>query len=100
MKVIAKSAIDKFVRQHPTAKASLYSWFRMVSKTEFSNFTELRVIFPSADVVKNKNGNNLIVFNIGGNNTRLVAAIHYDRSKLYIRHILTHSEYDKEKWKN
>ena len=100
MKVIAKSAIDKFVHQHPTAKASLYSWFRMVSKTEFSNFTELRVIFPSADVVKNKNGNNIIVFNIGGNNTRLVAAIHYDRCKLYIRHILTHSEYDKEKWKN
>ena len=41
----------------------------------------------------------LTVFNIGGNKVRLVAAIHFNRNKLYIRYVLTHTEYDKDKWK-
>jgi mRNA interferase HigB len=41
----------------------------------------------------------LTVFNIGGNKVRLVAAIHFNRNKLYIRYVLTHTEYDKNKWK-
>jgi len=39
------------------------------------------------------------VFNIGGNKARLIAAIHYNTQKLYIRAVLTHTEYDKNKWK-
>jgi mRNA interferase HigB len=54
----------------------------------------LREILPSADKV-----GNLTVFNIGGNKIRLIAAIHYNTQCLYIRHVLTHKEYGKEKWK-
>lgn len=39
------------------------------------------------------------VFNIGGNKVRLIAAVHYNRNKIYIRHVLTHCEYDAGKWK-
>ncbi|TGK76307.1 type II toxin-antitoxin system HigB family toxin, partial [Leptospira wolffii] len=39
------------------------------------------------------------VFNISGNNFRLISSIHYNRKKVFIRHVLTHSEYDKGKWK-
>jgi mRNA interferase HigB len=39
------------------------------------------------------------VFNIGGNKVRLIAAVHYNRNKIYIRHVLTHREYDTGKWK-
>jgi mRNA interferase HigB len=39
------------------------------------------------------------VFNIGGNKVRLIAAIHYNRRKVYVRAILTHNEYDEGKWK-
>lgn len=99
MHVISRKMIDDFASQHPTAKTSLYAWFSIVSKTRFSNFNELRAAFPSADVVKNAKGDNLIVFNIQGNELRLIAVIHYNRGKLYIRHILTHAEYNKEKWK-
>jgi mRNA interferase HigB len=99
MHIISTKTIDDFASQHPTAKTSLNSWLKIVSKTRFSNFNELRASFPSADVVRNAKGDNLTVFNIHGNEIRLIAAIHYNRSKLYIRHILTHSEYDKEKWK-
>jgi len=62
--------------------------------SNISNFAELKKIFPSADKV-----GNLIVFNIAGNKVRLIAAIHYNTQCLYIRHVLTHKDYDKEKWK-
>jgi len=60
----------------------------------FLSFAELRATFPSADQV-----GKLTVFNIGGNTTRLIAAIHYNRQKVYIRAVLTHEEYDEGKWK-
>ena len=55
---------------------------------------DLRTAFPSADQV-----GRLTVFNIGGNKARLIAAIHYNRCKVYIRAVLTHQEYDEGKWK-
>ncbi len=61
---------------------------------QFKSIAELRTIFPSADKV-----GKLTVFNIGGNNIRLIAAIHYNRQKIYIREVLTHAEYDNNKWR-
>ena len=63
-------------------------------KSRISNFVQLREVFPQADQV-----GEFAVFNIGGNKVRLIAAVHYNRSKIYIRHVLTHQEYDTGKWK-
>lgn len=60
----------------------------------FRTFTELRATFPSADQV-----GKLTVFNTGGNKVRLIAAIHYNRQKVYIRAVLTHAEYNEGTWK-
>jgi mRNA interferase HigB len=60
---------------------------------EFNNFSELRKTFSSADQV-----GNCTVFNIGGNKFRLIATIHYNRQIIYIRQVLTHAEYDLNKW--
>jgi mRNA interferase HigB len=65
-----------------------------VRKTDYASFVDLRKSFPSADQV-----GQFTVFNIGGNKFRLIAAIHYNRKKLYIRHILTHAEYDRNMWR-
>jgi len=65
-----------------------------MEKNDFVSFADLRDTFPMADKV-----GNLIVFNIGGNKYRLIASIHFNRNKVYIRHVLTHSEYDKGAWK-
>lgn len=61
-------------------------------RNEFENFAALRALFPAADKV-----GKLTVFNIGGNKYRLIAAIHYNRKRIYIRAVLTHEEYNKEK---
>ena len=94
MHIISKKKILDFVKNNPKSKSPLEYWYKIVNNTNFSNFDHLRRVFPSADQV-----GKFTVFNIAGNNFRLIAAIHYNRSKIYIRHILTHREYDSEKWK-
>ena len=94
MHVISRKALREFWTRHPHAKTSLTRWYRIVSSTDFESFVHLRATFPAADFV-----GDLVVFNIGGNNYRLIASIHFNRSKLYIRHVLTHAEYDRGDWK-
>jgi mRNA interferase HigB len=65
-----------------------------MTTTDFGSFAELRETFPSADMV-----GDLTVFNIGGNKYRLIASIHFKRHKVYVRHVLTHAEYDQGDWK-
>ena len=65
-----------------------------MSRTDFGSFAELKRTFRAVDKV-----GKFTVFDIGGNKFRLVAAIHYNRRKVYIRHVLTHTEYDQDKWK-
>lgn len=65
-----------------------------MTKTDFGSFAELKRVYGSADKV-----GKFTVFDISGNKYRLVVAIHYNRKKVYIRHVLTHAEYDQDKWK-
>jgi len=64
-------------------------------KTDYASFAALRITFPSADQV-----DRFTVFNIGGNKFRLIVAVHYNRKKVYIRHVLTHAEYDRGSWRS
>lgn len=94
MHIISRKTLKQFWEQYPDSQSSLSRWYKIVDKMEFSGFGELRQTFPSADKV-----GDLIVFNIGGNKYRLIASIHFNRNKVYIRHVLTHAEYDKGAWK-
>ena len=95
MDIISKKALSTFWQQHPQAKQPLRGWFVRVKHSKWRNFAELRQVYPSADLV-----GRLTVFNIGGGNYRLIVRVEYGLQQIYIRHILTHAEYDKEKWKN
>ena len=94
MHIITRKRLLNFSEKYPNTSNALDTWYRIIKQSEITNFSELREIFPSADKV-----DNLTVFNIGGNKIRLIAAIHYNTQCLYIRHVLTHNEYDKGKWK-
>jgi mRNA interferase HigB len=95
MHVISRKRLREFARQHPDSKTALNTWFRIIHKNRFNSFHALRQKFPSAEKV-----GRLIVFNIGGNKYRLIVDIHFNRQKVYIHDVLTHAEYDKEKWKS
>jgi mRNA interferase HigB len=94
MHVISRKALRQFWEQHPESRLALARWFKIVQRADFKSFSDLRTTLPSADKV-----GPWIVFNIGGNKYRLITAIHFNRGKLYIRHVLTHGEYDKGSWK-
>jgi len=86
--------LNEYAAIHPTAISGLAHWYQALKKNNPANYVELRRLFPHADQV-----DGLTVFNIGGNKARLVAAIHYNRRKVYIRAVLTHAEYDGGNWK-
>jgi len=92
--VISRKRLNEFAKDHPDTTTALAHWYGLARRNNFSNFVELKTLFPSADQVAK-----LTVFNIGGNKVRLIAAIHYNRRKVYIRNVLTHAEYDEAKWR-
>jgi mRNA interferase HigB len=92
--VISKKALRDFWQKYPEAQEPLLRWYRIVNQTDFKSFVALKQTFPTADLVARH-----VVFNIGGNKYRLIASIHFNRNKLYIRHVLTHGEYDQGAWK-
>jgi len=94
MHVIAKPVLIEFWAKRPDAEGPLAAWYRTMGSEFFADFNHLRATFASADYV-----DGLTVFNIGGNKYRLIASIHYNRHKVFIRGILTHSEYDRGDWK-
>ncbi len=95
MRVITKRRITEFNEKYPDSKNSLETWYKIVRKTDFNSFSDVRKVFNSSDKV-----DKFTVFNISGNKYRLIAAIHYNSKMVYIRHILTHKEYDKNKWRD
>jgi len=70
-------------------------WYFIANRAQWQNLAEVRTDFRRADAF-----GLFTVFNIGGNKYRLIAAIKYRWQVIYIRHVLTHAEYNKEKWKS
>ena len=94
MHVITRKRLNEFAGKYPETTGALAHWYDLAKHNDFKNFVELKSKFGAADQV-----GKLTVFNIGGHKIRLIAAIHYNRRKIYIRAVLTHEEYDAEKWK-
>lgn len=94
MHIISYKRIKEFVDKYPDSQTSLENWYRIVKQTDYDSFSQVKQHFSTADYVER-----FIVFNIGGNKYRLIAVFHFNRKKVFIREILTHPEYDKNKWK-
>ena len=94
MHIITRKRLNEFAAKHPETESALARWYYLMRRGKYDSISDLRRDFPSADKV-----GKLTVFNIGGNKVRLIAAIHYNRQKIYIRYVLTHREYDRGKWK-
>ncbi|MBV8841629.1 MAG: type II toxin-antitoxin system HigB family toxin [Bryobacterales bacterium] len=86
----------------PKAATSLDSWFRIAKRARWKSLEDIRQTYPNADSVAVGRGDQkrvFTVFNIGGNDFRLITEIFYDDQTVLIRHVLTHSEYHKGNWK-
>jgi mRNA interferase HigB len=95
MHVISRKKLKQSVLRHPELEPALDAWFRIAKRALWQSLSDVRETFASADAVEK-----WTVFNIKGNKYRLVTEINYRFRRIYIRHVLTHSEYDREKWKS
>ncbi len=98
MRVISNKPLRDFAKKYADAGTPLQAWRKLVEHGRFQNLAELKKTFNSVDMVPVKN-QDYYVFNIGGNKYRLIATVHFNAQMLFMRHILTHAEYDTERWK-
>lgn len=90
MHVISLAPLRAFWQRHRGAETPLRRWHKLMEKNDFANFAEIKDVANSADSVAP-----FVVFNIGPRADRLIAVIHYNRKKVYVRFVLTHDDYDK-----
>jgi mRNA interferase HigB len=92
VRVISNKRLVEFAALHQEARVPLQIWRKTIEAGTFANFAALKQSFNATDKV-----GDFYVFDIAGNKFRLIAAIHFNVQKLYVRHIFTHKEYDR--WK-
>src|SRR5260370_34551522 len=91
MRIIAKRTLRDFWRRHADAEEPLLAWYREVEKEDWDSPAKLKEKYRSASLVKD----NRVVFNIKGNDYRLIVKINYQYRMVYVRFVGTHTEYDK-----
>ena len=91
MRIFTEQTLKEYAEAHPEAKAALQEWTTIVKKSEWTCFADVKKTFNSVDNV----GNQHYVFNIKGNNNRLIVVIKFTIKFVYVRFIGTHAEYDK-----
>ena len=94
MHIISRKKILEVGVRHADLAGPLDSWYRIAKKATWKTLIETREAFPTADSV-----GTFTVFNIKGNEYRLIAEVFYASQTILIRAVLTHADYDKGKWK-
>ena len=96
MRIISKKRIVEYHTKHPDSKTALEEWTKKTEKAKWESFADIKNTFNSVDSV----GNQHYVFNIKGNDYRLVVVIKMQIDTVLIRFIGTHAEYNKIDAKN
>lgn len=91
MRIITESRLTAFWSEHPPAEIPLKAWRAIIRLARYASPHEVKAHFPAADFL----GGSVTVFDIGGNKYRLVVNMRYDLQRVYVRHVLTHAEYDR-----
>ncbi|MFM8865401.1 MAG: type II toxin-antitoxin system HigB family toxin [Limnohabitans sp.] len=90
MRVIAVSTLRSFWARHPDAEQALKAWYEEASNARWTQPAEIKAQYRSASVLKNRR----VVFNIKGNDYRLIVAIAYKLQIVFVKFVGTHQEYD------
>ena len=91
MRIIARHIIDDFEIEHPDATTSLETWYKVCKNKKWTQPVDMKIDQANASII----ANNRVVFNIKGNDYRLVVAVDYHRHIFFIKFLDTHEEYDK-----
>lgn len=91
MRIIALSTLRAFWDRYPEAETPLRAWYALASRADWHTPSDIKEAYRSASFI----ANNRVVFNLKGNDYRLVVLVRYDRGLIFVRFIGTHRQYDK-----
>jgi mRNA interferase HigB len=98
MNAISRPAIDEAIRRHPEAEWWLKAWWKVAKREQWENLQQVRATYPQADQV-----GSCLIFDVKGNAFRLIVGVRYASmtrgDTLFVKHFLTHAEYDRDDWK-
>ena len=95
MRIISRKAFRTFSKERPESGNALDEFYVKIKRSNPKNMAELRQTLPSADLV-----GDCVVFNVGGNKYRVIVHLDFEVQTMWIRFVLTHAEYDKDRWKD
>ncbi|HXJ96931.1 MAG TPA: type II toxin-antitoxin system HigB family toxin [Terriglobia bacterium] len=94
MHVLSRRRLREAALKHNDLEAPLDTWYRIAKKADWKSLADVRKTWASADSV-----GRYTVFNVKGNDYRLITEINDQSGRVFIRHVMTHREYDQERWK-
>jgi mRNA interferase HigB len=100
VRIIKESFLKEAAALHPRAAEGLQEWVAKIKAGTWQNPVELAQSFPSVDPATVESGNTVYIFNIRRNEFRLIAAIHFNRQRVFTLRFMTHAEYDRTNWKD
>ncbi len=95
MHIISKKRLREFWTKRSEAEIPLRGWYQAVKNAEWRKFADVKATFNSVDVYAR-----CYIFDVGGNKYRIIAAIHFNAQRVFVRNVLTHSQYDDGAWKS
>lgn len=94
VRIIGLTELDEFARRHARARKPLANWENVVRAASWKNSADMKRTFNSVDYEERKT-----IFDVGGNNFRLIALVDFGKQLVQVVAVMTHAEYEKEKWK-
>ena len=98
-RIITRRRLREYAEKYSGVRPSLAHWEKTTLAAEWGNPSDLKRTFNDVDVTRVDSGNTVYVFNIEGNQHRLIAAIHFNTGVIFVLRIMPHSEYDRDQWK-
>ena len=92
MWIITEKRLREYRQEHADAELPIREWIKVVKDADWANFADVRETYGSADFHKD-----FTIFNVGGNNFRIIAKIEYSKHIVFIKHVFSHVEYDEHK---
>jgi mRNA interferase HigB len=91
MRIVALSTLRAFWLKHPDAEVPLRAWYTLASRANWKTPNQIKSAYRAASFV----GSSRVVFNIKGNDYRLVVLVRYDKGLMFVRFVGTHAQYDR-----
>ncbi len=99
MRVLSLGPLREFWERYPDSEAVLRRWYRAAERAYWERWAEVKITFPQADLVPMRSGVKMVVFNVGGNKFRVVAHVPFRGGWMFIKKVMTHAEYSRDRWK-